>query len=170
MSCYDGEIMSERDGRYTFLKKAVWFGNNCRIVRPAIIVPVLALSIFFSLPCFTEEKHETVKVMPPVLKQAVLCEKIEKSKPVYEGVVFSAGIERLFCFTYFEPVYGASEIFHKYYFNDKLEKKYPLSIKPPSFATYSRIDLRESDKGPWRVEITDAEDNILTEIRFSITD
>jgi hypothetical protein len=141
---------------------------NARVWRLAIIISVVA--IIFSLPCFTEEKPAAQKVMPPVLKQAVLCEKIEKSKPVHEGVVFSAGIERLFCFTYFDPVYGVSEIFHKYYFNDKLEKKYPLTIKPPSFATYSRIDLRESDKGPWRVEITDADDNILTEIRFSITD
>ncbi|NLD37136.1 MAG: DUF2914 domain-containing protein [Desulfatiglans sp.] len=154
---------------YTSLKKVMGFRfNKTGIVR--LVITASFLAIIFSLPGFTEEGPAAEKFAPPVLKQAVLCEKIEKSKPVHEGVVFSAGIERLFCFTYFDPVYGVSEIFHKYYFNDKLEKKYPLSIKPPSYKTYSRIDLRESDKGPWRVEITDAEDNVLTIIRFSITD
>ncbi len=143
---------------------------NTGAARLTLIVSVLA--VMFCLPCFTEEKAPVLKVPPPVLKKAVLCEKVVKEKPVYEGVAFSAGKERLFCYNYFEPVYGEGYIFHKYYFKDVLINPKPkkLSIKPPSFATYSRIDLRESDKGPWRVEITDAEDNILTTIRFSITD
>ena len=128
------------------------------------------MALIFSLPCFTEEDPVPEKAVPAVLKKAVLCEKIVRSNPVNEGVVFSSGLQRLFCFTYFDPVYSESRIYHKYYFNDKFINKYPLSIKPPSFATYSRIELRESDKGPWRVEITDAEDNVLTEIRFSIID
>lgn len=135
-----------------------------------IFASVSVLAILFSFPCFTEEKPAAVKVPPPVLRQAVLCEKIIKNKPMYEGVVFSAGKERLYCFTHFEPVYGEDYIFHKYYFKDKFISKKKLPIKPPSYETSSRIDLRESDKGPWRVEITDAEDNILHTIRFSITD
>jgi hypothetical protein len=144
---------------------------NAGAVKLAIIISVLA--IMFCLPCFTEEKPAVVKVPPPVLKKAVLCEKIIHDKPVYEGVVFSADIQKLFCFTHFEPVYGKSDIFHKYYFKDEFISKTRLSIKQlkqPSFATYSMIQLRESDIGPWRVEITDAEDNVLTTIRFSITD
>jgi hypothetical protein len=169
MSCDDGEIMFKRIRKELPVKGMIDFHFiNIGIVRFTIIVSVLV--IIFSLPCFTEEKPAVVKIQPPVLKQAVLCEKITKNKPVYEGVVFSSAIQKLYCFTYFEPVYGESIIFHKFYFNDKLIKKFPLSIKPPSFATYSRLELRESEKGPFRVDITDAEDNILTTIRFSITD
>jgi hypothetical protein len=141
---------------------------NSRPVRLVIIASVL--SGMFCLPCLSEEKPAVIKIPPPVLKKAVLCEKITKNKPVYEGVVFSLNIEKLYCFTDFEHVYGESIIFHKYYFNDKLIKKFPLSIRPPNFATYSRLELRESEKGPFRVDITDAEDNVLTTIRFSITD
>ena len=91
---------------------------NTGAVRLATVI--FALTVMFSLPCFTEEKPVAVKVPPPVLYKAVLCEKIAKNKPVYEGVVFSLDIEKLYCYTYFEPVYGESNIYHKYYFNDKL--------------------------------------------------
>ncbi|MBN2417820.1 MAG: DUF2914 domain-containing protein [Deltaproteobacteria bacterium] len=124
-----------------------------------------------SIYCFAEDTPAQ-KLPPPVLKKAVLCEKVINSiKPVNEGVVFSSSLGRLICFTYFDPVYEETIIYHKFYFKDKLSsKKFPLVIKPPGYATQSIIQLRESDKGPWRVEITDAEDNILSTIRFSITD
>jgi hypothetical protein len=164
--------MFKRDRLYTSEKGVMGF-HFIMAGTARLIITSSLLVIMFSLPCFAEEKLTAVKFPPPVLKKAALCEKITHDKPVYEGVVFSADIQKLFCFTHFEPVYGKSDIFHKYYFKDEFISKTRLSIKQlkqPSFSTYSMIQLRESDIGPWRVEITDAEDNILTTIRFSITD
>jgi hypothetical protein len=45
-----------------------------------------------------------------------------------------------------------------------------LILKPPRWASVSSIKLREADKGPWRVEIRDAEGRLLATLRFSITD
>ncbi|NNG08274.1 MAG: DUF2914 domain-containing protein, partial [Desulfobacteraceae bacterium] len=36
--------------------------------------------------------------------------------------------------------------------------------------TFSRIGLRNGEKGPWRVEITDEDGNIFGILRFSVTD
>lgn len=135
-----------------------------------LIKVVVALCIFNAL-CFADNDLPIDKVPPPVLTQAVLCERIiDSSKPVNKGVVFSSGLGRLFCFTHFESIYEKTIIYHKYYYKDKFIKERKLSLKPPRWATSSDIELRESDKGPWRVEITDAEDNLLSSIRFSITD
>jgi hypothetical protein len=53
---------------------------------------------------------------------------------------------------------------------DKLSTKKKLVLKPPRWSTFSSIQLREADKGPWRVEITDDDENILRILRFSIVD
>ena len=107
----------------------------------------------------------------PGLRKAVLCEKVLNSNtPIDEGVVFSSKLGKLFCFTDFDPVYDETVIYHRFYFKDKLSSKFPFTLKPPRWAVQSTIYLRESDKGPWRVEITDAEGNIFSSIRFSITD
>ena len=136
-----------------------------------LVVAVLSFSIFYT-PCLAEDDQSEKQVPPPVLKQAVLCEKLinNNTKPVNEGVVFSSSLGGIFCFTEFDPVYEDTVIYHNYYFKDKFVSPKRLELRRPRWATYSEIHLRESDKGPWRVEITDADGSILSTIRFSITD
>ena len=106
----------------------------------------------------------------PFLETAVMCEKIEKFDPVFPAVVFSINTERIVCYNLFDPVPGQTYIFHKWYRRDTLSKRTRLTLKPPRWATFSSILLREGDKGPWRVEITDEKGRILRVLRFSITD
>jgi hypothetical protein len=61
-------------------------------------------------------------------------------------------------------------IYQKWYHSDKLITTQKLRLKPPRWSTFSSIQLRVADKGPWRVEIADHEGNILNVLRFSITD
>ncbi len=136
-----------------------------------VILCIAVTLALVHIVCLAEDNLSPAKVPPPVLKKAVLCEKVLNStRPINEGVVFSASLGRLVCFTYFEPVYEETVIYHKFYFKDKLSSKFKLALDPPRYAQKSIIYLRESDKGPWRVEITDADDNIFSTIRFSITD
>lgn len=106
----------------------------------------------------------------PVISSAVLCEDVQERQPLYEGVVFSIGIGKIFCYTLFDPVPEKTFITHNWYNRDNLTTKIKLSLQPPRWTTYSAIQLRESDKGPWRVEITDSEGRILQVLRFSVTE
>jgi hypothetical protein len=45
-----------------------------------------------------------------------------------------------------------------------------LTLKPPRWATFSSIQMREGDKGPWRVEIWDEQNQLIKTLRFSVTD
>lgn len=141
-------------------------------VKKSIFIAIAAIIVLFHVTGFAEEETALpARVPPPLLKKAVLCEKVlNRTKPINVGVVFSSELGRLICFTDFDPVYEETLIYHKYYFKDKFSSRTKLLLKPPRYATQSVIQLRESDKGPWRVEITDAEGNIFTTIRFSITD
>jgi len=104
------------------------------------------------------------------LYQSAMCEGIEEYAPLNEAIVFSISLGKVYCFTFFEPVPQKTWIFHNYYFQDRLVAKAKLVIKPPSWKTYSSIQLREPDKGPWRVEVTDSGGRTFKVLRFSITD
>lgn len=104
------------------------------------------------------------------LVQAVMCEDIRDNKPWNQSVAFPLSAGEIFCFAYFDPVPDSTYIYQNWFFKDRLSARVKLSLKPPRWATYSRIYLRAGDRGPWRVEITDQEGNVLDVLRFSVVD
>lgn len=104
------------------------------------------------------------------LSQAVMGEKVENLQPVRPAIAFSVGIGQVYCFTAFDPVPQPTVIFHRWFHRDELSTQTRLRLYPPKWSTYSVIQLRETDKGPWRVEISDQEGRVFSILRFSITD
>ena len=104
------------------------------------------------------------------LTTAVMCEGIKDLAPYQPAIVFSIAIGRVSFYTAFDPVPEKTFIYHKWYHNDRPSTQKKLYLTPPRWASYSSIQLRETDKGPWRVELCDAKGNILQVLRFSITD
>ena len=109
---------------------------------------------------------------PPKLSltKAVMAEKVEGNVPISQAVTFSVAMGQVCCFTSFEPVTQPTLVYHRWYHRDELSTQIRLRLYPPKWSTYSQIQLREADKGPWRVEISDQNGHIFGVIRFSITD
>jgi hypothetical protein len=59
---------------------------------------------------------------------------------------------------------------HKWYQRDNLVTEKQLTINPPRWSSFTSVQLRDADKGPWRVEISDEDGNLMQTLRFSITD
>jgi hypothetical protein len=104
------------------------------------------------------------------LEEAMMCEGVRDLAPVNRAVVFSISIGKVSCFSSFDRVPRQTFIYHRWYHQDELSTKKKLFLKPPSWSTYSSIQLREADKGPWRVEVTDDKGNLFATLRFSVTD
>ena len=104
------------------------------------------------------------------LSQAVMCEGIKDYAPVNKAVVFSMEIGKIYCFTSFDHVPQETVIYHNWYRNDRLITTKRLSLQPPQWSTFSSIQLREADKGPWRLVIKDKTKKVLRIIKFSITE
>lgn len=104
------------------------------------------------------------------LRKATMCESISDFSPKNEAIVFSVALKRLFCFTNFNPVPKKTTIYHIWFYMDEVISRHMLSLNPPEWSTYSSMQLRDYDKGPWRVEITDENNKTLRVLRFSITD
>jgi len=109
---------------------------------------------------------------PPrvVLADAVVCERISNFKPVNPAVVFSVSQGEVFCFSAFDPVYEKTAIFHNWYKKDKLIFSMRLVLSVPKWSSFSRVQMRDADKGPWRVEIRDDGNHILKTLRFSMSE
>ena len=143
--------------------------NRCR--RLTFFFALIILVPFLS-HAFAQKKESPSKATPKrlTLVQAATCEGIKDNGPKNRAIVFSIKIKRVHCFTTFDPVPKKTVIYHKWYFRDKLRARVKLSLKTPRWSTFSRIGLRNGDKGPWRVEIADEEGNIFGILRFSVTD
>lgn len=139
-----------------------------------IFLSALAGACFlFPFPLFSQE--DGAPSSPPAVKmlkleRAAMCEDIADQFPRNTAVVFSIKRQIVYCFSFFDPVSQKAFIYHNWYLNDKLSTKIKLRLQPPRWSTYSRIQLREADIGPWHVEITDEDDNILKILRFSVTE
>ena len=105
-----------------------------------------------------------------MMDRGVMCEEIQDFTPQNPAVIFSIKIGKVSCFTSFDPVPEKTFIYHKWFHRDDPSTKKRLTLQPPRWGTYSSIQLRETDKGPWRVEISDQKGNLLRILRFSITD
>ena len=104
------------------------------------------------------------------LAKAVMCESVQNSTPVNQAAVFSIELGKVTCFTEFDQVPQQTVVLHRWYRKDNLISVKRLSINPVHRFTSSSMQLRDADKGPWRVDVTDADDNLLATLRFSITD
>ena len=104
------------------------------------------------------------------VEKAFICEEIIDREPVNIGVVFKNGIEKIHCLTVLDKVSENETIYHNWYKKDRLSSRIKLSVKPPKWSTYSSIQLRDYDNGPWRVDITNADGHVLKTLRFSILD
>jgi hypothetical protein len=104
------------------------------------------------------------------LAAAYMCEQVSDAGPENRAIVFSAADGKVFCFCYFESVPEKATVFHVWYHGDRVVTRRKLTLEPPSWKIFSTMQLRETDKGPWRVEILGSDNKLLDTVRFSVTD
>ena len=126
---------------------------------------ILPICMAMLLAAHADAQEETL-----ALAHGTMCESIENFHPVNPAVVFPLSKEEIICFTTFDPVPERTQIFHNWYKRDRLVSRTKLTLHPPKWSSFSSMQLRNADKGPWRVDITDQNDNVLQTLRFSISD
>lgn len=105
-----------------------------------------------------------------VLVQALVCEDVKEGIPSNPAIAFSISTGKIYCYTLFDQITEDTVVYHHWFFRDKPSARIRLSVKHPRWSTFSSIQLREADKGPWRVEIIDAGGRLLKILRFSVAD
>ena len=115
------------------------------------------------------ESHE-LSAKPYVMTSSIMCEKVSGGQPVNPAVVFSASGKKVYCLSHFTDVRSKEYIFHNWFRRDVSVAKIKLLLQSPKWSTFSSMPMRETEKGPWRVEVTGENGEILSVLRFSIVD
>lgn len=138
--------------------------------KPSWVIFCIVICLLIGVAGRAEADNEIGLSAGPKLQRGVMCERIEEYMPVQIAVAFSIDVGQMSCFTSFTDIPETTYVFHKWYRRDTLVTSKQLTLKSPSWSTYSSIQLREADKGPWRVEIYNSRDKLLKTLRFSVTD
>jgi hypothetical protein len=131
------------------------------------------VTLFLHPAAWTQEKQSPSPAPSAerlILVQATMCASLKEGNPCNPGAVFPVNQGKVLCFSSFDPVPRKTIIYHSWFHRDVLITRQKLTLNPPRWSSYSTIQLREADKGPWRVEITDQDARLLEVLRFSITD
>ena len=98
-----------------------------------------------------------------------MCESIQNSLPVDQTIVFDVSKGSAYCWSDFDPVTEEGVIYHRWYRKGELISTHEQAVHPPRWAVQSILRLRQADVGPWRLDITNENGDILKTLRFSIT-
>jgi hypothetical protein len=132
--------------------------------RPLVLLTLAVVILLAARPSAGESETRLA------LTRADMCEAIANYLPVSPAVVFTISQNEIFCYTAFDPVPEQTHIFHRWYRRNTQIFSTRLAVYPPKWASYSSMQLRDGDKGPWRVEVVDADDVVMKILRFSISD
>jgi hypothetical protein len=119
---------------------------------------------------FEVKNEKDTKDAELTLAHAVMCESVQNLRPINQAVTFSVSGGHVYCLSTFKSVPKPGVIYHRWFRRNELSTQVKLKVYPPYWTTYSLIQLREEDKGPWHVEISTENGKLFEVLRFSITD
>lgn len=95
----------------------------------------------------------------------LICTSVESRKPIGEGTEFEASTGRLYCWTKITAKNAPTTLKHIWFVDGKIVAEVPLSIKFPSFRTWSNKAVWP---GSWRVEVVSESGETLTSMDFTV--
>jgi hypothetical protein len=133
-----------------------------------ICVSVFMLGFIFSMnPLFAQETDSS-EVIGMHVKRIIICTSVVEREPVGEGKSFPGDIKKIFCFTDIREAGSDTFITHEWYYKDELKATVKLKVAGTQWRTWSSKGIDKNWTGEWRVEIKDANGNLLSRITFII--
>ncbi len=88
--------------------------------------------------------------------------------PVGADSTFTAGVDRLYCWTRISGAEAAATVHHVWLWNDQEMADVVLDVGGSSWRTYSNKAIMPDWTGDWRVEVRDDTGNVIETIRFTV--
>ena len=96
--------------------------------------------------------------------------KVKNNQPINPGTQFPQDIGKVFCHSLLNNNSGKHrDIYHIWYLNGDLKAKVRIRVRSgKEIPAISHREFGNSDKGRWRIEITDGDKKILDTIIFEL--
>jgi hypothetical protein len=100
---------------------------------------------------------------------AAICKDVVDHEPVDSGNSFTASVGKLYCFTKITGAQSPTHITHVWLFDGTERARVELPVNAVSWRTFSSKIIQQHELGAWRVDILDAEGNVLKSLDFEVT-
>jgi len=100
---------------------------------------------------------------------AAICKSVVDREPVDAGISFAATVGKLYCFTKIIGAESPTQIAHVWYFDGNERARVDLAVNAASWRTFSSKIIQPHELGAWRVDVMDAEGNVLKTLEFEVT-
>ncbi len=102
------------------------------------------------------------------VENIAVCTSVVDRQPVGTDSVFTSDVGKLYCFTKLTSQTDTSEISHVWFYQGKQMAKIDLPMNAKSWRTWSAKTIIPAWKGDWKVEIQDANGNLIKSIAFRL--
>jgi hypothetical protein len=127
----------------------------------------------------TQPKEATGEMQQPAMQAqkapelevsvAAICKDVVDHEPVDSGNSFTANVGKLYCFTKISGAESPTHITHVWYFDGTERGRVELAVNSASWRTFSSKIIQPHEQGAWRVDVLDAEGNVLKSLDFEVT-
>jgi hypothetical protein len=103
-----------------------------------------------------------------VIEEGVICTGVVDRVPQGAAEVFTPDVGKLICFTKVSGAAPGTVIKHLWYRAENLLHTQELAIGGSPWRTWSSKTVSPDMTGEWKVEIRDADDNLVTTLNFAV--
>ena len=117
-----------------------------------------------------ESKQTNVDYNSIDILNSMVCKKVKNNQPLYPGKRFPTDIGRVYCHALLNNNSGKpTNIYHVWYMNGNLKAKVRIRVRDgQEIPAVSHREIGNSDKGTWKIEITDSDKKILDTVIFEV--
>jgi hypothetical protein len=159
-----------------------------------LIIPVLVLAVMFIGlygVCQAQEssgqaqepamkaEQPTGEMQEPAMQEqeapeltvsvATICRDVVDREPMDSGNSFTADVGKLYCFTKIMGAESPTHVTHVWYFDGTERARVELAVNGASWRTFSSKIIQPHELGAWRVDVLDADGNVLKSLDFEVT-
>jgi len=118
----------------------------------------------------TKKKEDLNLYNNIVVLDSKVCKKVKNNLPLYPGKRFPADIGKVYCHSLLNNNSGKyNDIYHIWYMNGNLKSKVRIRVRNgKEIPTISHREVKNTDKGTWKIEITDSDKKILDTVIFEV--
>jgi hypothetical protein len=100
---------------------------------------------------------------------AAICKDVVDHEPVGSGNSFTVNVGKLYCFTKITGAESPTHVTHVWLYDGTERARVELPVNSASWRTFSSKIIQEHELGAWRVDVLDAEGNVLKTLDFEVT-
>jgi hypothetical protein len=101
------------------------------------------------------------------VSDAVICRDVQDRTPIEPGDSFPSDVGKLFCFTRILGAQEETQVTHVWFLNDRQISLVNLKVGSPNWRTWSSKNILPEWVGDWKVEIRDADGNVIHTLEFT---